>query len=82
MNRAITIKSIEKGRNCYMKILKAEEMSCNHCVERIHKALDAAEIKHEISLENKTVSIDGCEACAASAVEILDDLGFSAVEIK
>lgn len=65
-----------------MRILKTEEMSCNHCVERIHKALEAAEIKHEISLENKTVSIDGCDHCVTSATEILDDLGFTAVEVS
>lgn len=64
-----------------MTVLKAEEISCNHCVERIDKALTEAEIKHEISLENKTVTIDGCDHCVASAKEILDDLGFSAIEI-
>ncbi|MFA9375435.1 MAG: heavy-metal-associated domain-containing protein [Lachnotalea sp.] len=65
-----------------MRVFKTEEMSCNHCVERIHKALETAEIKHEIKLENKTVSIDGDDNCVASATEILDDLGFTAVEVK
>lgn len=63
-----------------MTILKAEEMSCNHCVERIHNALKEASIEHEISLEDKTVSIKDSES-TKEAVEILDDLGFSAVEV-
>lgn len=61
-----------------MTTYKVEEMSCNHCVSRIHNALSEAEIVHEISLEDKTVSIDGCEKCQEKAVEILDDLGFTA----
>ena len=61
-----------------MSILKVKEMSCNHCVERISKALDATGIKYEISLENKTVSIDGTANCVSRAMEELEDLGFSA----
>lgn len=61
-----------------MKKFLCEEMMCDHCVSRIDKALTAAEIEHEIDLASKTVSIGGCENCAAKAVEILDDLGFSA----
>lgn len=65
-----------------MKVLKAEDMHCNKCVERIDKALNAADIKHEINLEEKTVSIDGCESCLKKAIEILDDLGFETTEVK
>lgn len=65
-----------------MKVLKAEDMHCNKCVERIDKALNAADIKHEINLEEKTVSIDGCDSCLKKAVEILDDLGFETTEVK
>ena len=65
-----------------MKVLKAEDMHCNKCVERIDKALNAADIKHEINLEEKTVSIDGCESCLKKAIEILDDLGFESTEVK
>ena len=64
-----------------MKTYKSEEMMCNGCVKRIDKAITGAEIKHTISLENKTVTIDGCESCEKKAVELLDDLGFTAVEI-
>lgn len=65
-----------------MKKFKCEEMMCEMCVSRIDKALTAAEIGHEVDLASKTVTIDGCEHCEKSAVEILDDLGFSAVEVQ
>lgn len=58
--------------------LHVEEMSCNHCVERIHKALEAIGVGHTIQLENKTVAIDGCENCARKAIEKLGEIGFTA----
>ncbi len=61
-----------------MTTLKVKEMSCNHCVERIGKALGAAGIKHSIDLERKTVTIDGDEGCVKTAIEELDDIGFTA----
>lgn len=64
-----------------MKTFRCEEMMCEGCVGRIRKALDAAEIKNTVTLADKTVTIEGCSACEAKAVEILDDLGFSAVEV-
>ena len=54
---------------------------CGNCVSRIDKALTAAEIEHQVDLNAKTVTIEGCEHCEKKAVEILDDLGFSAVEV-
>jgi len=63
-----------------MTVLKVEEMHCEKCVERITKALRAADIDFTISLEDKTVTINGCEHCVKTAKEELDDLGFSAVE--
>ena len=63
-----------------MTVLNVKDMHCNNCVERISKALTKAELKFEVSLENKTVTIDGCEHCVATAIEALDDLGFDAVE--
>ena len=62
-----------------MTVLKVGEMHCGKCVERITKALTEADIKFSVSLENKTVTIDGCEHCVKTAIEELDDLGFSAV---
>jgi len=57
-----------------MKELKVPNMHCGMCVERISKALNAEGIAFEISLENKTVTVD--EAAVAAVTETLDDLGF------
>ena len=62
-----------------MTVLKVDEMHCEKCVERITKALTEADIEFSVSLEDKTVTIDGCEHCVKTAIEELDDLGFSAV---
>lgn len=64
-----------------MTTLHVEEMSCNHCVERIGKALSAAGIEHSIDLASKTVTINGCENCVKTAVEELDDIGFTATAV-
>lgn len=61
-----------------MIVLDVPEMHCDKCVERISKALDESKLKHSVSLKEKTVSIDGCDKCASAAIEVLDDLGFSA----
>lgn len=61
-----------------MTTLKVKEMSCNHCVERIHKALEEVQIKHTVDLDSKTVTIDGCESCVKTAIEELSDIGFTA----
>ncbi len=63
-----------------MRVLKVEDMHCNACVDRITKALTAAELKFSVSLEDKTVSIDGCDHCIKTAIDELDDLGFTAIE--
>lgn len=63
-----------------MKTFKCEEMMCDHCVSRIHNALEEASVKHSVDLGSKTVTIDGDDSVVKNAVEILDDLGFSAVE--
>jgi copper chaperone CopZ len=62
-----------------MKTYLCEEMMCDGCVSRINKGLDQAEIGHSVDLATKTVTIEEEKNCA-EAVEILDDLGFSAVE--
>lgn len=62
-----------------MTTLKVEEMHCGKCVERITRALDAAGLDFEVSLEEKSVRINGCEHCVKTAVEELDDIGFTAV---
>lgn len=61
-----------------MTILKVDEMHCSMCVKRISEAMTAAGIEFEVSLENKTVSVDSEKI--AQAIEELDDLGFDAVQ--
>lgn len=61
-----------------MAVLKVEEMHCEKCVERITKALTAAELDFSVSLADKTVTINGCDHCVKTAVSELDDLGFTA----
>ena len=61
-----------------MTVLNVPEMHCENCVKRITTVLDAAELVFNVSLPNKTVTIDGCENCVSQAVSALDDLGFSA----
>lgn len=52
-------------------------MHCEACVKRITNALNAAGLKFTVSLENKTVTIDGCEHCFKTALSELSDLGFT-----
>ncbi len=61
-----------------MTTLKVDGMHCEGCVKRIDEALSKAGLKFNISLADKTVTIDGCDGCVAKAVEALEDLGFDA----
>jgi copper chaperone CopZ len=63
-----------------MTTLKVPDMHCEKCVERITNALNAVNLSFQVSLENKTVTIDGDEDCVKTAIEELDDLGFEAVK--
>lgn len=63
-----------------MAVLKVEDMACNMCVQKINQALESAGIGHEVSLENKTVTIDGDASVVKKAIEELDEIGFDAVE--
>ena len=65
-----------------MTIIKAEDMHCEKCVERITKAMTDAGLDFQVSLADKTVSIDGCDSCVKTALEILDDLGFEGIVQK
>lgn len=60
-----------------MKTIKVPDMMCENCVKRITNALTEAELKFHVSLADKTVTIDGCEHCLKTAMEELEDLGFS-----
>lgn len=65
-----------------MIILDVPEMHCNKCVERITKALEDDKLSFTVSLEDKSVSIDGCQSCASTAIRTLEDLGFTATARK
>ena len=59
-----------------MKTISVPDMMCQNCVKRITNALTEAELKFQVDLDTKTVTIDGCEHCLATAVSELEDLGF------
>lgn len=60
-----------------MVVLKIKEMSCNHCVERIHKLLEELNVEHDIQLESKTVTLkEGANIDVV--ISELDDIGFTA----
>ena len=61
-----------------MKVWKVPDMHCEKCVERIDKAMAAANIAATVDLTAKTVTVD--EAQAAAAAEALDDLGFAVTD--
>ena len=60
-----------------MTTIKVPDMMCENCVKRITNALTEAELKFQVILEDKTVTVDGCEHCVATALSELEDLGFS-----
>ena len=57
--------------------IKVEDMHCEKCVARITNALNETGIKFEVDLNNKTVTVDGCEHCLKTALSELEDLGFT-----
>lgn len=57
--------------------ISVPDMHCNKCVERINKALNETGISFEVSLDSKTVTVDGCEHCLKTALSELEDLGFT-----
>ena len=60
-----------------MTTISVPDMMCQNCVKRITNALSEAELKFSVELENKTVTIDGCQHCLKTAMEELEDLGFT-----
>lgn len=61
-----------------MKTLKVPDMHCGMCVARISKALTEQGIAFKVDLAGKTVEVEDTKV--AAAVEVLDDIGFSAQE--
>ncbi|NLH01639.1 MAG: heavy-metal-associated domain-containing protein, partial [Clostridiales bacterium] len=58
-----------------MTVLNVPDMHCDMCVKRITDALTAAKLNFSVSLQDKTVTIDGDENAVKTAVSELDDLG-------
>ena len=61
----------------HMTKISVPDMMCENCVKRITNALTEADLKFEVSLPDKTVTVDGCENCVKTAVSELEDLGFT-----
>ncbi|MEE1075141.1 MAG: heavy metal-associated domain-containing protein [Acutalibacteraceae bacterium] len=61
--------------------ISVPDMHCEKCAERITKALNETGIKYEVSLESKTVTVDGCDHCLKTALTELEDLGFTPEKI-
>ena len=62
-----------------MAVITVADMHCEKCVARITNLLTEEGLDFSVSLENKTVTINGCEHCVKTALEALDDLGFEGV---
>ena len=61
-----------------MTTLRVPDMHCEKCVARITIALNGAGLKFSVSLEDKTVTVDGSAADVERARAELDDIGFTA----
>jgi copper chaperone CopZ len=65
--------------------LSTPAMSCDHCVMRIKKALNASDAAHsvEVDLETKTVTVTyDSEQDLAEIKAVLDDIGYPAAETE
>lgn len=58
-----------------MVTLKVPDMHCEKCVTRIHETLEKAQIKHEISLDEKTVAVEQGDVDKTRSE--LEEIGFS-----
>lgn len=61
------------------KIISVPDMMCENCVKRINNALKEQKIDFTVSLETKTVTVEGDENAAKQVASIIYDLGFSPV---
>lgn len=60
-----------------MTIISVPDMMCENCVRRITEALTNVDLKFTVDLSKKIVTVDGCEQCTKTAMEELEDLGFT-----
>ena len=61
----------------HMTKISVPDMMCENCVKRITNALTEADLKFEVSLADKTVTVDGNDSSVQTAVSELEDLGFT-----
>jgi len=61
-----------------MTKLKVPDMHCEMCVKRITNSLNEANLDFSVSLQDKTVGINGDEKAVQAAINALDDIGFEA----
>lgn len=66
------------------KTLKIEGMSCQHCVKRIEKALNALKgVQATVSLENKSAQLIIKKAIDEKLIRsAIEDLGYKVIEIQ
>lgn len=58
-------------------IIMIKDMNCEHCVARISKALEDAGIEFEISLENKSVSVEKNGDIVTRAKKAISEAGYT-----
>lgn len=65
-----------------MKVLKSDEMMCDHCVDRIKIGLMDAGIEAEVELNDKSIILpEDDDTLIEKAKEVLGDLGYFAQEM-
>lgn len=57
--------------------ISVPDICCEGCVKRINTALGDAKLNFTVSLDEKTVTVDGCEHCLKTAYDLIYDLGFT-----
>ena len=60
-----------------MSIIDVKDMYCEKCVERITGLLTEEGLGFEVDLKERTVTVDGDSKEVNTAIEALEDLGFS-----
>lgn len=60
-----------------MKVLSVD-MKCEMCVKRVTKALNDQGLDFTVSLNDKTVTVNGSDDDVQKAVKALDAIGFEA----
>lgn len=63
-----------------MTKLTVPDMHCENCVKRITSTLSDAKLSFSVSLQDKSVLIDGDENAVKTAISALDDIGFEAAQ--